>query len=357
MAVEDSVADDELAAFVDRVLRMKAEEDAIKADIREIYAEAKGRGYDKTRLGEVVSHIRKVEKDADGEAEKEAIRDLYLTAYYRAKNKPHAHAYARAAKSTTQNTSVSEPFDPVTGEFDTTPKITEQQDAPHPASDLTNSPSLSGQVAPIQPEAANEARGDLVTPTVDAADHSLNGTGNAATEHNPGGEDVDASDVPATHEDVDGALDVAGATVKSVEPSGSAAPAASYPAPGVVVMEHTPPEGALAHPYAACWPVNLVDPAGGIREPIVKIGKLILDGRGRMFAARAVNGGEGIEYPVVQYDGADPLIDCIRWNLASRPSMHLHNLKLIASKLVKLEPARADEIMQAFGLEVAEAAQ
>src|SRR5690606_5537954 len=113
----DSVADDELAAFIDRILRMKAEEDAIKADIREIYAEAKGRGYDKTRLGEVVAHVRKVEKDANGEAEKEAIRDLYLTAYYRAKNKPHAHAYARAAKSTTQNTSVSEPFDPVTGEF------------------------------------------------------------------------------------------------------------------------------------------------------------------------------------------------------------------------------------------------
>jgi AP2 domain. len=131
-----------------------------------------------------------------------------------------------------------------------------------------------------------------------------------------------------------------------------------YPAPGVVVMEHTPPEGIVAHPYAACWPVNNIDVAGGVREPIVKIGKMILDGRGRYFAARAVNGGEGIDYPVVQYAGTDPLMDCIRWNLASRTNLHPHNLRIIADKLVKLEPDRSDEIMAAFGLEtVAEAAQ
>lgn len=111
-----SSTDDELAAFIDRILRMKAEEDAIKSDIREIYAEAKGRGYDKTRLGETVATVRKLEKDADGEAEKEALRDLYLTAYYRAKNKPHTHAHARTVHVIAKKRSVPAGFDAETGE-------------------------------------------------------------------------------------------------------------------------------------------------------------------------------------------------------------------------------------------------
>ncbi|WP_247997015.1 GapR family DNA-binding domain-containing protein [Brucella tritici] len=37
-----------LKSFIDRVLRLKEEEDTIKADIREVYAEMKGEGFDKT---------------------------------------------------------------------------------------------------------------------------------------------------------------------------------------------------------------------------------------------------------------------------------------------------------------------
>jgi uncharacterized protein (UPF0335 family) len=75
-------ADAEIKQFIDRILRLKEEQDTLGEDIREVYAEAKGRGYDKTVLGNVVSHLRKVAKlGNDTLSEREAIFDLYLTAY------------------------------------------------------------------------------------------------------------------------------------------------------------------------------------------------------------------------------------------------------------------------------------
>lgn len=121
----------------------------------------------------------------------------------------------------------------------------------------------------------------------------------------------------------------------------------TYPEPGVVVVERCPPEGIVVHPFAACWPVSSIDVTDGVSKPVVKLGKFILDGRGRYFAARDA----GIEYPVVQYDGADPLGDTIRWNLASRNPSEKQR-KVIAEKLAKIEPGRADEVMQLFGLQL-----
>lgn len=75
-------AEAELKQFIDRILRLKEEQDTLGEDIREVYAEAKGRGYDKTVLGNVVSHLRKVAKlGNDTLSEREEIFDLYLTAY------------------------------------------------------------------------------------------------------------------------------------------------------------------------------------------------------------------------------------------------------------------------------------
>ena len=45
MAVEDSVAQDQLRAFIERIERMEEEKAAIAADTKEIYAEAKGNGF------------------------------------------------------------------------------------------------------------------------------------------------------------------------------------------------------------------------------------------------------------------------------------------------------------------------
>lgn len=261
--------------------------------------------------------------------------------------------------------------DPSTGE------ITEPQSAPQAARDLATSPSPQGQVAtPSQTKTSTDGgttAQDIGSPAdsvTGEASRASDGAGPVATHYLKASTGDAQFRDPLDWEDEDGALPIQSHRDETSEgqslsalcdkadmtgkTAGADAPAApTYAEPGVVVMENTPPEGIVAHPFAACWPVNNIDVSTGVRDPIVKIGKLMLDGRGRYFAARAA----GIDYPVVQYDGADPLMDCIRWNLASRPNLHQHNLKVIASKLMKLEPARADDIMQAFGLEMAEAAQ
>ncbi|MBC8718793.1 GapR family DNA-binding domain-containing protein [Ochrobactrum sp. Marseille-Q0166] len=71
-----------LKSFIDRVLRLKEEEDTIKADIREVYAEMKGEGYDKTAAGQLVAYLRKVEKKGREEIEAaNTVFDLYLNEY------------------------------------------------------------------------------------------------------------------------------------------------------------------------------------------------------------------------------------------------------------------------------------
>jgi uncharacterized protein (UPF0335 family) len=78
-------ADKQLKAYVDRVLRLKEEQDTLGDDIREVYAEAKGEGYDKTVMGKLVAHLRKVAKSGeDAVSEQADIFDTYLTAYHRA---------------------------------------------------------------------------------------------------------------------------------------------------------------------------------------------------------------------------------------------------------------------------------
>ena len=74
---EDSVAQDQLKAFVERIERMEEEKAAISADIRDIYAEAKGNGFDTKVLRQVVK-IRK--QDHSERMEQEAILELYLQA-------------------------------------------------------------------------------------------------------------------------------------------------------------------------------------------------------------------------------------------------------------------------------------
>lgn len=70
-----------IRSYVERVLRLKAEQDQLSEDIREIYKEAKGNGFDKTVLGQIVAHIRRVEKDPDKVAENQTLFDRYLAEY------------------------------------------------------------------------------------------------------------------------------------------------------------------------------------------------------------------------------------------------------------------------------------
>ncbi len=110
-------ADKQLKAYIDRVLRLKEEQDALGDDIREIYAEAKAEGYDKTIMGKIVAHLRKVLKEGDGAVtEQENVFDTYLQAYHRASGTPvatHTH---------------DEKFDRETGELlgDINPRLAKQ---------------------------------------------------------------------------------------------------------------------------------------------------------------------------------------------------------------------------------------
>ena len=73
----DSVAQDQIKAFVERIERMEEEKKAIADDIKEIFAEAKGNGFDTKVLRQVV-RIRK--QDRSERMEQEALLDLYMTA-------------------------------------------------------------------------------------------------------------------------------------------------------------------------------------------------------------------------------------------------------------------------------------
>jgi uncharacterized protein (UPF0335 family) len=73
----DSVAQDQIRAIIERVERMEEEKRAISDDIKEIYAEAKGNGFDTKVLRQIV-RIRK--QDASERAEQEALLELYMSA-------------------------------------------------------------------------------------------------------------------------------------------------------------------------------------------------------------------------------------------------------------------------------------
>jgi uncharacterized protein (UPF0335 family) len=70
-------AKDHLKAFVERIERLEEEKKAIADDIRDVYAEAKGNGFDVKALRAIV-RLRK--QDADERREQEAILETYMHA-------------------------------------------------------------------------------------------------------------------------------------------------------------------------------------------------------------------------------------------------------------------------------------
>ncbi|MBD0426959.1 DUF2312 domain-containing protein [Aquisalinus flavus] len=71
------VAAERLRSFIERVERLEEDKAAIMEDIKEVFAEAKGEGYDVKILRQVI-RIRKM--DRAERQEQEAILDLYLSA-------------------------------------------------------------------------------------------------------------------------------------------------------------------------------------------------------------------------------------------------------------------------------------
>jgi uncharacterized protein (UPF0335 family) len=72
-----SFAQGQLKAIVERIERLEEEKKTIAGDIKEVYAEAKGNGFDIKILRKVIS-MRK--KDANERQEEEALIDVYMAA-------------------------------------------------------------------------------------------------------------------------------------------------------------------------------------------------------------------------------------------------------------------------------------
>lgn len=74
---EGNVAADELRLLIERIERLEEEKKAIADDVKDVYGEAKARGYD-TKTMRTVIRLRKMEKNARQEAE--AMLETYMHA-------------------------------------------------------------------------------------------------------------------------------------------------------------------------------------------------------------------------------------------------------------------------------------
>lgn len=72
-----NVAAAELRQFIERIERLEEEKSSISDDIKDVYGEAKGRGYD-TKAMRTIIRLRK--KDANERIEEESILQTYMAA-------------------------------------------------------------------------------------------------------------------------------------------------------------------------------------------------------------------------------------------------------------------------------------
>jgi uncharacterized protein (UPF0335 family) len=77
MADVGGIAGDRLKSFVERIERLEEERKALSNDIKEVYAEAKGTGFD-TKIMRQVIRLRKMDKDDLDE--QETLIDIYKRA-------------------------------------------------------------------------------------------------------------------------------------------------------------------------------------------------------------------------------------------------------------------------------------
>ena len=77
MTDDSGIAAKRLRSFIERIERLEEEKAALAADIREVYAEAKGDGFDTKTMRQIVK-LRKL--DSADRAEQAALLDLYKAA-------------------------------------------------------------------------------------------------------------------------------------------------------------------------------------------------------------------------------------------------------------------------------------
>lgn len=77
MADVGGINGERLRSFIERIERLEEQKSALAADIRELFAEAKGAGFDSKIMKQVI-RLRKL--DARDRQEKDMLLDLYLRA-------------------------------------------------------------------------------------------------------------------------------------------------------------------------------------------------------------------------------------------------------------------------------------
>jgi uncharacterized protein (UPF0335 family) len=76
-ALDAECTDNRLRLFIERVERMEEEKAAISTDIKDVYAEAKGTGYDPKIMRKVIQ-LRKM--DPEQRREQESLVETYMAA-------------------------------------------------------------------------------------------------------------------------------------------------------------------------------------------------------------------------------------------------------------------------------------
>lgn len=76
-AKSNGIAGDQLRAFIERIERLEEEKKVIGDDIKDVYAEAKGTGFNTKILRKVIALRKKTAAEREEEA---AILDLYMHA-------------------------------------------------------------------------------------------------------------------------------------------------------------------------------------------------------------------------------------------------------------------------------------
>lgn len=334
---KNSIADDILRNGFERWQRLEGEKQAISDDLKELFAELKSQGFDSKALR---ASFRKVAKAGDMAVEEHnALVELYVDSLMGPR--PSAvgtedATHRRAAREQTEQK--ADPLaalraDPALAIVaPANLKKSEPQPTKAAGSDLA-SPSPQGQVA-THPEAKTSTDG-------------------GATEQD---KEMPADSVTGEASRPDAGRSASATSERMDATAGETAP--KYAAPGIVTYENHPPEGversAISIAFGNMGQDGALiqdDLANGRAQPIVKQGKVILDGWARYMTARTMTEMDGspLTYAVVQYDGTDPLIDVIRWNVEGR-MLNEQQKRVIAQTLSRQHPSRKDDIYRAFEL-------
>lgn len=164
----ESVAHDQIRAFIERIERLEEERSSIAKDIAEVYAEAKGNGFDRKALKIIVTKRR---QDPTSRMELEALVELYETALGMRSpdddEDDNVVPLTRARAPARAHVEIIEEFDAETGEV--------LNEIP-----VSHTPEQPGRADPGTPDDAASA-GE--TATVYPGGENANSVGNADASH------------------------------------------------------------------------------------------------------------------------------------------------------------------------------